>query len=177
MIAALVVLLAFQVTPELKQHVDAGLKAKNAGDLDAAIREFQRVVELAPGLAAAHVNLGAVYYDKKDYTHAIPPLRKGLQINPDLPGAQAMLGAALLAQGYASESIPYLEKVHADDLLGVALFESGVVLKPGVKGSWTTGPIVLLATRGPPATVRLDSRMSIPVVPLARAFSLPDHTA
>src|SRR5579862_5608910 len=108
MIAALVLLLALQATPELKQHVDAGLKAKSAGDLDAAIREFQRVVELAPNLAAAHVNLGAVYYEKKDYTHAIPPLRKALELNPDLPGAQGMLGVALLAQGYAAESIPHL---------------------------------------------------------------------
>jgi tetratricopeptide (TPR) repeat protein len=101
------------------------LKAKSAGDLDAAIREFQRVVELAPGLAAAHVNLGAVYYEKKDYIHAIPSLRKALELNPDLPGAHGMLGVALLAQGYASESIPHLEQAKADDVLGVALLESG----------------------------------------------------
>ena len=78
MIPIIALLLALQATPELKQHVDAGLKAKSAGDLDAAIREFERVVELAPNLAAAHVNLGAVYYEKKDYTHAIPSLRKAL---------------------------------------------------------------------------------------------------
>ena len=67
MIAAVVLLLAWQATSELKQHVEAGLNAKRAGDLDTAIREFKRVAELAPGLAAAHVNLGAVYYEKKDY--------------------------------------------------------------------------------------------------------------
>ena len=53
MIALLLALgLALQVNPELKQHVEAGLAAKQAGDLDTAIREFQRVTELAPGLAA-----------------------------------------------------------------------------------------------------------------------------
>ena len=128
MIAVLLsVFLAFQVTPELRQHVDAGLKARAAGDFDTAVREFKRVAELAPDLAAAHVNLGAVYLDKKDYADAIPPLRKALELNPDLPGAHGMLGAALLAQGYASESIPHLEKAQADDLLGVALLESGRV--------------------------------------------------
>ena len=125
MIAIIALLLALQAAPELKQHVGAGLKAKSAGDLDAAIREFQRVVELAPGLAAAHVNLGAVYYEKKDYGQAIPSLRKALELNPDLPGAHSMLGVALLAQGYAAESIPHLEKAQADDVLGVALLESG----------------------------------------------------
>ena len=125
MIATIALLLALQAAPELKVHVDAGLKAKSAGDLDAAIREFQRVVELAPEMAAAHVNLGAVYYEKKDYSRAIPSLRKALELNPNLHGAHGMLGVALLALGFASESIPHLEEAKADDVLGVALLESG----------------------------------------------------
>src|SRR5438034_880525 len=61
----------------------------------------KKAAELAPALPAAHVNLGAVYLEKKDYANAIQPLRKALELNPDLPGAQGMLGAALLALGYA----------------------------------------------------------------------------
>jgi tetratricopeptide (TPR) repeat protein len=118
-------LLAFQITPELRERVDAGLRAKSAGDLDTAVREFRRVTELAPNLAAAHMNLGAVLFEKKDYGAAIPPLRKALQLNADLPGAHAMLGVALLAQGYAAEAIPHLEKSGQGDLLGVALLEAG----------------------------------------------------
>ncbi len=118
-----------QTPPDLRHHVDAGLKAKQAGDLDGAIRQFQRVVELAPNLAAAHVNLGAVYFEKKDYDNAIPSLRQALELSPDLPGAHAMLGVALLSQGYASQAVPHLEKAQAvpggEDLLGVALLESG----------------------------------------------------
>ncbi len=99
MIVPLLLCFALQITPELRQHVDAGLKAKAAGDLDTAIREFQKVAELAPALPAAHVNLGAVYFEKKDYEHAIPALRRGLELNPNQPGTEGMLGAALLAQG------------------------------------------------------------------------------
>jgi tetratricopeptide (TPR) repeat protein len=121
----LAMFLAFQVTPELRQHVEAGLKARSAGDADGAIREFRRVVELAPELPAAYVNLGAAYLDKKDYADAIPPLRKALELSANLPGAHGMLGSALLAQGYAAEAVPHLEKAQADDLLGVALLESG----------------------------------------------------
>jgi len=119
------VLLAFQVTPELRQHVDSGLKAKAAGDLDTAAREFQRVVELAPTLAASHMNLGAVYFEKKDYAAAIPSLRRALELNPDLPSAHAMLGTALLALGFATDSIPHLEQAQLNGLLGVALLEAG----------------------------------------------------
>jgi Flp pilus assembly protein TadD, contains TPR repeats len=127
MIAVLLLSLALQVSPELRERVEAGLKAKAAGDLDRAIREFTRVVELAPALPAAHVNLGAVYFEKKDYSAAIPPLRKALELNADLPAAHQMLGAALLSQGFAMEAIPHLEKVQSDDLLGVALLEAGRV--------------------------------------------------
>jgi tetratricopeptide (TPR) repeat protein len=123
----LLLLSALQVSPELRQHVEAGLKAKSAGDLDRAIREFQRVAQLAPEMPAAHVNLGAVFLEKRDYQAAVPPLRRALELNPDLPGAQHMLGAALLAQGFAAEAIPHLEKVPSDDLLGVALLEAGRV--------------------------------------------------
>jgi tetratricopeptide (TPR) repeat protein len=125
MIAALLLVLAFQITPELRQHVEAGLKAKASGDLDAAAREFRLVADMAPGLAPAWVNLGAVDLERKDYTDAIPALRKALEINSDLPGAHEMLGAALLAQGFAAEAVQHLEKAQADDLLGVALLESG----------------------------------------------------
>ena len=34
-----------------------------------------------------------------------------------------MLGYALLAQGFATEAIPHLEKAHAEDALGIALLE------------------------------------------------------
>ena len=123
MIVELILLLALQVTPELRQHVDAGLKARAAGNLDTAIQEFRRVTELAPNLAAGHVNLGAVYLEKKDYSSAVESLRKALKLDAALTGAQGMLGVALLAQGYAAEAVPYLEQAKSDDLLGVALLE------------------------------------------------------
>ena len=117
-------LLLFQIAPEIKQHVEAGLAAKESGDLDGAAREFQRVTELAPNLPAAFVNLGAVYYAKRDFARAIPPLEQALKLNPDLPGVHAMLGISLLAQGYATVSIPHLEKGQQMDTLGVALLEA-----------------------------------------------------
>src|SRR5262245_55393959 len=68
--------LAAQTTQELNERVAAGLRAKKQNDLETAIREFKRVVELAPTLPAAHMNLGAVYFEKRDYDNAIPSLRK-----------------------------------------------------------------------------------------------------
>ena len=46
MIAFLALLLALQATPELKQHVEAGLKAKHAGDLDTAARDAAHLTDV-----------------------------------------------------------------------------------------------------------------------------------
>jgi tetratricopeptide (TPR) repeat protein len=113
------------VSPEAAQHARAGLQAKQEGHLDVAISEFKKVTELEPNLAAAFVNLGAVYLDNHDQSAAIPPLKRALELNPDLPGAQQMLGFALLAQGYPREAIPHLERAQAQDGLGIAQLELG----------------------------------------------------
>lgn len=124
-IVPMLLLLFAQVTPELRQAVDAGLKAKQAGDLKTAAQEFRRVVQLAPNLAASHSNLGAVYFEQQDYPNAIPSLQKALELNPALPGAELMLGTAQLALGYAADAIPHFERTRAIDLLGIALVEAG----------------------------------------------------
>ena len=49
MLAILTLWLAFQMSPDLKQHVEAGLVAKHAGELDKAILKFRKVTELRPG--------------------------------------------------------------------------------------------------------------------------------
>jgi tetratricopeptide (TPR) repeat protein len=126
--ALLSLLLALQASappsPAL-QHLHAGIEAEKSAQLDAAVSEFQKATELDPKLAIAFVDLGDIYIEKHDYASAIPPLRRAVELSPNLEGAHRLLGYALLAQGYASEAIPHLEKAHAEDALGIALLEAG----------------------------------------------------
>jgi len=116
--------LAWQaVSPEVVQHAQAGLAAKQQGNLPEAIAEFQKVTELAPQLAAGFVNLGAAYLDAHRYPAAIAPLKKALELNPQLPGADQMLGMALLSAGYAAEAIPHLQRTQG--ALGIAQLKTG----------------------------------------------------
>jgi tetratricopeptide (TPR) repeat protein len=118
--------LAWQtVSPDVVQHVKAGLAAKQQGRLADAITEFKKVTELAPDLPAAFVNLGAAYMESKQYGEAIAPLKHALELNPELPGVEQMLGYALLSEGYAKEAIPHFEKAHAEDGLGIAELQVG----------------------------------------------------
>jgi tetratricopeptide (TPR) repeat protein len=119
-------LLALQAAPSpALQHLHAGVEAEKSGQLDAAVAEFQKATDLDPKLAVAFVNLGGVYIEKRDYAAATPSLKQAIKLSPNLEDAHRLLGYALLAQGYATEAIPHLEKAHDEDVLGIALLEAG----------------------------------------------------
>src|SRR6202045_4961300 len=112
-------------TSDAQQHLQAGLEARKQHQVEVEITEFRKATESDPGLADAFVNLGAAYMEKHDYGAAIAPLKRGLELNPDLAVAHQFLGYALLAQGYSAEAIPHLERVGAQDALGIAQIETG----------------------------------------------------
>lgn len=118
--------LAWQAgTSDATQHLQAGIEARKQHKVDTEITEFRKATELDPASADGFVNLGAAYMEKHDYGAAIAPLKHALQLSPDLAVAHQFLGYALLAQGYAAEAIPYLERAGAHDALGIAQIETG----------------------------------------------------
>jgi tetratricopeptide (TPR) repeat protein len=106
------------------QHLHAGVEADKSGQLDSAVAEFQKAIELDPKLAIAFVDLGEVFIEKHEYASAVPQLKKALELNPASEPGHQLLGYALLAQGYAAEAIPHLEKAHDEDALGIALLDA-----------------------------------------------------
>lgn len=94
---------------ELKRAVEEGLAARKSGDRAGAVKAFEKVTGLAPGMAAAHMNLGAAYFDRHDYAKAIPSLERALGLNSQLPGAHLLLGRALLEEGRAQDAVRHLE--------------------------------------------------------------------
>jgi tetratricopeptide (TPR) repeat protein len=122
----LTVCLALQtVSPEAKQHWDAGRSAEREKHFDVAVNEYRKVTELEPGVAAGFVNLGQAFMEEHDFGSAIVPLKHALELDSTLAPAHALLGYALLAQGYAAEAIPHLQNVHEYGALGIAQLEAG----------------------------------------------------
>jgi tetratricopeptide (TPR) repeat protein len=121
---SLALLLQAGPSPAL-EHLHAGVEADKAGQLDSAITEFQKAIDLDPKLAVAFVDLGEVFIEKRDYAAAVPPLKHALELNSKVDGGNQLLGYALLAQGYSGEAIPYLEKAGDESALGIALLDVG----------------------------------------------------
>jgi len=82
------------------------------------------VAQAQPDAADAHLRRAAAYREKRDYSHAIPELRRALELRPGLTQAHGMLGEALLAQGFAAEALPHLERAGMLYLHAVALVET-----------------------------------------------------
>jgi tetratricopeptide (TPR) repeat protein len=118
--------LAWQASsPEVAQHLQAGVAAEKNHQYSVAITEFRKVTELDPQNAENFVRLGQAYLENRDYDGAIPPLKQALKRSPDLRPAHQLLGYALLAQGYAAQAVPHLEKAQDEAALGIAQLEAG----------------------------------------------------
>lgn len=119
-------LLAGQVAaPEALQHLQAGAEAEKAKHFDVAVAEFRKVTELEPKAPDGYLRLGQAYLESLNYAGAISPLKHALELSPDLVAAHQLLGYALLAQGYAAQAVPHLERTPDTAALGIAQLEVG----------------------------------------------------
>ncbi len=103
------------------------------GEYEAAIPKWRNALELSPGDARVHNNLGVALFETKRIDEAIAEYRKALELNPDYPEAHNSLGSALAGQGKFDEAIRHFEKAlelkpgdaRAHTNIGAALAEMG----------------------------------------------------
>jgi tetratricopeptide (TPR) repeat protein len=105
--------------------MQAGIAADKQQQFDVAITEFRKVTQLEPTFADGFVSLGQTYMEKHDFASAVTPLKRALEVDPELTPAHQLLGYALLAQGYAAQAIPHLQKVQDKTGLGIAQIQTG----------------------------------------------------
>lgn len=119
-------ILAWQISsPEALQHLQAGVQAEKNRKFDTAIVEFRKVAELDPKSTEGFIRLGQAYLEIRDYQNAIAPLKHAVELGPESQPAHQLLGYALLAQGYAAQAVPNLEKGSDKAALGIAQLEAG----------------------------------------------------
>ena len=70
-----------------------------------AIAAYQRVLELDPDHAAAHINLGTLYYNRQDYRLSEKHYRAAIEIDPRYALAYFDLGNVLDETGRVTEAI------------------------------------------------------------------------
>jgi tetratricopeptide (TPR) repeat protein len=98
-----------ELDPRVEQLYSEAKAAEAQGDLDRAIAKYDSILQIAPSLAPAYNNLGALYLRRRDYQKAVEILEKGLKLDPQLPSAAALLGISLYEMGDYARARPRLE--------------------------------------------------------------------
>ena len=82
------------------------------GDLDSALKCFQRAAELAPQSPQMQYNLALTYYQRNDFEKARAPLEQALKRWSDLFPLNALYGAVLVKLGEDAAAYQALQRAH-----------------------------------------------------------------
>jgi len=80
------------------------------GKLDEGIAEWKKVLDLDPGNAKAHNNLGGALVLKGDLTEGMAELKAAIEIDPDYSEPQSNYAIGLLQEKRLDEAMPYLQR-------------------------------------------------------------------
>jgi Flp pilus assembly protein TadD len=94
-------------------YVSLGVMSLRGGDLSRAAQLFEKVLELDQRNQAALYNLGAVHFNRKDYSAAVSVLEEGTSYWPANAGMHALLGAALVEMGASGKALGPLHRALA----------------------------------------------------------------
>ena len=102
------ILLPFSDKPfggKATDYLNRGNEKKANGDLEGAIADYSKAIELEPVYAAAYWNRANAFYEKKDFSGAIADYTKYIDFQPYEPNAYYNRGFAKAAQGDLEEAI------------------------------------------------------------------------
>ncbi|WFD40890.1 uncharacterized protein MJAP1_003881 [Malassezia japonica] len=81
------------VEDESQRHLELGTLALEMGDLEKAIAEYQKSIEVQEN-ASAYYNIGVCKYQEQDLEGAISAWKEALRLSPDSPDAHTNLASA-----------------------------------------------------------------------------------
>ncbi len=91
-------------------HKNLGLILAERGQVDEAIVQYRKAVEIKPDYAEAHYSLGVVLARRGQVDEAIAQYQKAVEIKPDYAEALNNLGLALAQCGRLNEAIAEYQK-------------------------------------------------------------------
>ena len=84
---------------QAEKHFKEGFAYQDQGNLDRALEEYGKAIQLNPDYIEAYMNLGTVYLEMKDYDQAIQQFEKVVELNYFYAKGHYNLGLAYLYKG------------------------------------------------------------------------------
>ena len=95
---------------EVERLYEQGEHALAEHRYEDAERTYEKLGDLAPGMAEVHAQLGVVYFQESKFEQALPRLRQALKLKPGLPNVDTLLAMSLSELGQYREALPGLER-------------------------------------------------------------------
>ena len=89
---------------------ERGIAFNNKGQLDFAITDYNKTIEIKPEFAAAYNNRGAAYYDKGNFELAIEDYNKAIEMKPEFIEVYNNRGSVYYAKGQLEQAISDFNK-------------------------------------------------------------------
>jgi tetratricopeptide (TPR) repeat protein len=110
-------------------HNNLGYVLRQKGQVDEAIVQYQKALEIDPGYANAHYNFGNALFQKGRVDEAMEHYQKALEIQPQYAEAHNNLGNVLRQKGRVDEAIiQYQKAVVIEPDFAMAHYNLGMVL-------------------------------------------------
>lgn len=104
--------------------------ARDANRTDEAIAKYTRVIEVAPALASAYINLGAIYFNQKKVDKAFATFTKGLENAPSDRTLLSNAAAAAQQLGMSVEALIYVDRAIEKNARDASLYSlRGTILR------------------------------------------------
>ncbi|MDI6827721.1 MAG: tetratricopeptide repeat protein, partial [Armatimonadota bacterium] len=91
-------------------HNNLGLALADSDDVDAAIRHYERALEIKPDFPLAHNNMGLALLKVKRFNEAIFHFKEALESEPNSAVFRNNYGTALMEQGMLDEAIEQFKR-------------------------------------------------------------------
>jgi tetratricopeptide (TPR) repeat protein len=109
-----ITMFAFLCSPafgdKANDYVHSGIAKAQKGDLDGAVADFSKAIQLTPDYAEAYYSRGVAKREKGDYNGAIADWDKAIQLKPDYAYAYNNRGNAKSEKGDYNGAIADLDK-------------------------------------------------------------------
>lgn len=103
------------------EFVRQGVSSFEKGNIDAAINQYNKALEISPQLEIAYLNRGYAFFSKGDLAKAIEDATTAIEINPELIDAYGVRGDAYLqSENYDQAVADYSKAIELDPQPGEA---------------------------------------------------------
>lgn len=91
-------------------HFNMAVYYQRRGDIQAALEEYQKVIELSPYNAEVFSNMGVLYNQMGEFDKAVAVLHRALMIDPRYSKAHNNLGLAYYQSGQNDQALEHLSR-------------------------------------------------------------------